>query len=477
MNASQRIAVLFPTVTFAIFFLIVLPLNWLTMHNPRSWRIFILVASYLFYAWWDPWFVLLLAGSTLFNQLIAVRIDASSAASVRRLLLWVGIAGNLGFLAWFKYWNFFASSAQNAAGTLGIQLDPGFVSTVLPIGISFYTFMALSYIIDTWRGTYHPVSLSRFAVFLSFFPHLVAGPIVRPAELIPQFDNPPDARSVDATRGFALILGGLFLKVVLASTAATIVDPVFASPKQHSALETLVAIYAYAVQIFSDFAGYSTIAIGAALLLGFRFPDNFNSPYRATSVQDFWRRWHMTLSRWLRDYLYIPLGGNRGSRFATECNLMATMVIGGLWHGASWTFIFWGALHGSAMIVERLRRERREARGKPPPPKWRAWLVTFNFVCFAWIFFRADSFGQAFSVIERVFTGWGQPSPGITLGVLAAVATGLAIQFLPVNFWSNVQIRVSLFPYYAQGAAAGVALMVINVLGPAGVAPFIYFQF
>ena len=468
---------LFPTVTFAIFFLIVLPLNWLTMHHPRNWRIMMLVASYLFYAWWDPWLVLLLAGSTLFNQLIAVRIFKAEAPRARKALLWVGIAGNLAFLGWFKYWNFFAGSAQDAAGTLGIQLDPGFVAVVLPIGISFYTFMALSYIIDTWRGTYEPVSLSRFAVFLSFFPHLVAGPIVRPAELIPQFDNPPDPREVDATRGFALILGGLFLKVVLASTCAKLVDPVFGSPKLHSAPEVLLAIYAYAVQIFADFAGYSTIAIGVALLLGFRFPDNFNSPYRATSVQDFWRRWHMTLSRWLRDYLYIPLGGNRGSRFETERNLMLTMVIGGLWHGANWTFLFWGALHGSALIVERLARGRRTAAGKPPMRKWLAWLITFNFVCFAWIFFRAETFGQALGVIERLFTGWGQGSPAISLGVLAAVATGIGIQFLPVNFWADFQARVSRFPYYAQGAAAGFVLMVINVLGPAGVAPFIYFQF
>ena len=176
----------------------------------------------------------------------------------------------------------------------------------------------------------------------------------------------------------------------------------------NTAPEVLLAIYAYAVQIFADFAGYSTIAIGVALLLGFRFPDNFNSPYRATSVQDFWRRWHMTLSRWLRDYLYIPLGGNRGSRFETERNLMLTMVIGGLWHGANWTFLFWGALHGSALIVERLARGRRTAAGKPPMRKWLAWLITFNFVCFAWIFFRAETFGQALGVIERLFTGWGR---------------------------------------------------------------------
>jgi len=468
---------LFPTVTFALFFLIVLPLNWLTMHNPRNWRIAMIVASYIFYAWWNPWFVLLLAGSTLFNQTVAVRIFRAQANRTRNTWLWIGVAGNLGFLAYFKYWNFFASSAQNAADTLGVQLDPGFVSTVLPIGLSFYTFMALSYVIDTWRRTFEPVSLSRFALFLSFFPHLIAGPIVRPGELIPQFDNPPDARRVDATRGFALIMGGLFLKVVLASACAKLVDPVFGSPKLHSSLETLVAVYAYAVQIFSDFAGYSTIAIGVALLLGFRFPDNFDSPYRSRSLQEFWRRWHITLSRWLRDYLYIPLGGNRSGRFETERNIMLTMVIGGLWHGANWTFLFWGALHGGGLIIERHRRARRAITGKAPPPAWLSWLVTFNFVCFAWIFFRAHSFGQAASVIERLFTGWGQPSPDITLGVLAAVAVGMGIQFLPTNWWQSFQARVSQLPYAAQGVGLGFTLMFINALGPSGVAPFIYFQF
>ena len=468
---------LFPTVTFAIFFLIVLPLNWATLPNPPRWRLTMIIVSYIFYAWWNVWFVPLLIGSTLFNQAIALRIHGTSSPSQRKAWLWAGIAGNLGLLGYFKYWNFFASSAQGTAHMLGIQFDPGFASIVLPVGISFFTFMALSYIIDTWRGTYAPVELSKFAVFLSFFPHLVAGPIVRPAELIPQFDSPPDPRKVDATRGFSLIVSGLFLKVVLASECATIVDPVFGSPKLHSAPETIVAIYAYAIQIFSDFAGYSTIAIGIALLLGFRFPDNFNSPYRSVSLQDFWRRWHMTLSRWLRDYLYIPLGGNRGGESRTEINLLATMIIGGLWHGSAWTFVLWGTLHGVGLAFERRRQTKREALGLPEPRSWVGWLVTFNFVCFAWIFFRAKSFGQALNVIERVFTGWGMPSPAITSGVLAAIAVGMAVQFTPKDSWLKLQATVSRLPYAAQGVGFGFVLMIINSLGPAGVAPFIYFQF
>lgn len=468
---------LFPTVTFAAFLLVVVPLNWLTMPRPSRWRGVMTVASYIFYAWWDARFALLLAGSTVFNQVVAVRLYAA-VGQTRKVLLWFGIAGNLAVLVYFKYLNFFLESTQEVAGDLGIRLDPGFVSIVLPVGVSFFTFMALSYVIDVYRGDYEPVTLSRFALFLSFFPHLVAGPIVRPAELIPQFDARPDPRHVDATRAFALISGGLFLKVVLASTCGPYVDQVFGNPELHSSLEVLIAIYAYAIQIFSDFAGYSTIAIGVALLLGFRFPDNFDSPYRATSLQDFWHRWHMTLSRWLRDYLYIPLGGNRGGRSATYRNLMLTMLIGGLWHGASWTFVIWGGLHGLGLAFERWRVDRLPVGVEQTARRsFVGWLITFNIVCLLWVFFRASNVPKALEILGRLFTAWGQASPAISLGVIAAIATGLAIQFVPVPTWRALQARVSQAPYLAQGALFGVVLMLINTLGPSGVAPFIYFRF
>ena len=468
---------LFPTVTFAAFLMVVVPLNWLTMPHPPRWRLVMILASYVFYAWWDPRFVLLLAGSTLFNQIVATRIDRAHGTQ-RRALLWVGVAGNVAILGYFKYLNFFLTSGQDLAHDLGIALDPGFVSIVLPVGISFYTFMALSYVIDVYRGDSAPVSLSRFALFLSFFPHLVAGPIVRPAELIPQFDARPDPRHVDATRAFSLIVGGLFLKVVLASTCAPYVDAVFGSPQLHSSLEVLVAIYAYAIQIFSDFAGYSTIAIGVALLLGFRFPDNFNGPYRATSLQDFWHRWHMTLSRWLRDYVYIPLGGNRKGSARTNRNLMLTMLVGGLWHGASWTFVIWGGLHGLGLALERRRAERRAADASTRVERpFLAWALTFNVVCLLWVVFRSPTVGDALEILGRLFTGWGQSSPSISLGVVAAIVAGMTIQFVPVSAWRDLQARLSRVPYVAQDAAFGVALMVVNALGASGVAPFIYFRF
>jgi len=303
---------------------------------------------------------------------------------------------------------------------------------------------------------------------------------VRPSELIPQIEKPRDPRRVDTSRAFYLIATGLFKKVVIANyLASSIVDQVFAAPGQHSSLEILIAVYAYAVQIYADFSGYTDIAIGIALLLGFSFPQNFDSPYAAVSVQDFWRRWHMTLSRWLRDYVYIPLGGNRKGTVLTYRNLMLTMLIGGLWHGAAWTFVVWGGLHGVALAGERWWHGRRAAPARPLAgwPRWRARILTFHFVCFAWIFFRSDSFGSAWDMIEGLFTGWGEPSPLVRSGVLLAIAVGIGSQYLPARLPRVVMARFSRLPVLAQATVLALALMVTSVLGPEGVAPFIYFQF
>jgi D-alanyl-lipoteichoic acid acyltransferase DltB (MBOAT superfamily) len=472
--------VLFPTATFAIFFLIVLPLSWLTMPWPHRWRPFIIAASYVFYSWWDWRFVFLLAGCTLWNQVLAVRIWRSQVQSQRKALLVLALAGNLGVLGYFKYYDFFVSSSDNMAEIVGLDLPLSLKSIVLPVGISFFTFMAISYVVDAYRGEFEPTTLEKFAVYLSFFPHLVAGPIVRPSELIPQIETPRNPRRVDTSRAFYLIATGLFKKVVIANyLASSIVDQVFAAPDQHSSLEILIAVYAYAVQIYADFSGYTDIAIGIALLLGFQFPQNFDSPYAAVSVQDFWRRWHMTLSRWLRDYVYIPLGGNRGSSLLTYRNLMLTMLIGGLWHGAAWTFVVWGGLHGSALAWERWRRERRDPADVRATGRnvWVARIVTFHFVCFAWIFFRSDSFGAAWDMIEGLFTNWGEPSPLVTSGVLLAIAVGIGSQYLPARLPRLVMARFSRLPVLGQATVLALALMLTSVLGPEGVAPFIYFQF
>jgi len=472
--------VLFPTATFAIFFMIVLPLSWLLMQQGERWRPFIIAASYVFYSAWDWRFVFLLAFSTVWNQAFALSIHRSRDARARKWLLAGAVAGNVALLGYFKYYDFFVTSTNNLLALVGVDVPLEARSIVLPVGISFFTFMGISYVVDTYRGEFEPVGLGKFAAYLSFFPHLVAGPIVRPHELIPQFHSPRDPRYVDTSRAFFLIGTGLFMKVVIANhLASSIVDDVFGAPNQHSSLEVLVGIYGYAVQIYADFFGYTNMAIGFALLLGFTFPQNFDSPYAAVSIQDFWRRWHMTLSRWLRDYVYIPLGGNRGSRLFTYRNLMLTMLIGGLWHGAGWTFVAWGAIHGTALVGERWWRERPGFVEPRSTPLRRASqrVLTFHIVCFAWIFFRADSFADAWDVIVRLFGAWGDPSPLVTGSVLLAIALGIGSQYLPRDLPLALMARFSRLPIPAQAGVLSLALLVSHAMGPEGVAPFIYFQF
>ncbi|MFM8303541.1 MAG: MBOAT family O-acyltransferase [Actinomycetota bacterium] len=476
---------LFPTVTFALFFFVVLPTSWLLMPTRRRWKLFMLAASYFFYGYWNWRFVLLLAASTVVNQVLARAIHASDVDPRRRLVLAGAVAFNLGILGYFKYADFFIRSSRDVLDSFGIGTGGSLVNVALPVGISFFTFQALSYVIDVFRRDVEPTSVANFATYLSFFPHVVAGPIVRASEFVPQIDEPKDPRRIDASRAFFLIFIGLFKKVVIANYLAThIVDQVFASPGRHSSLELLVGVYGYAVQIYADFSGYTDMAIGLALLLGFRFPLNFDSPYTATSIQDFWRRWHMTLSRWLRDYLYIPLGGNRHGNRTTYRNLMLTMVLGGLWHGAAWTFVMWGAIHGGAQSVEHWRRSTRAARGLPDPPdtparRWVARLATFHVVALAWVFFRSESIAGAFDYLARLADpgNWLVASPLVTVGVVLAIAVGIGGQFVPRAVTARLMSAFSRLAPVTMGVVLGVALLCIDTLGPRGIAPFIYFQF
>lgn len=485
---------LFPTIDFAIFFVVVFTVNWLTMPHPRVWRLFMLAASYVFYGWWNWAFVPLLIGSQVANQIFAVAISRAKDQRRRRWLLAGGVAANLGLLGTFKYYGFFASSVVNGLHRLGLEASLPLVQFVLPVGISFFTFQALSYVVDVYRGHTEPAPALDFAVYLSFFPQLVAGPIVRPKELLPQFRTPRDPRRVDSARGFYLVFIGLFKKVVIADfLARTIVDPVFRVPAQHSALETIGAIYGYSVQIFCDFSAYTDIAIGVALLMGFTFPDNFNSPYAAVSAQDFWRRWHMTLSRWLRDYVYIPFGGNRSDRRAVIYrNIMLTMLLGGLWHGAAWTFVLWGGLHGLWLVIGRWWADRRRApamAGNRPliaggaveaESGWtrlRRQLVTFHLVTALWIIFRAESLGQAGELVSRLWTGWGGGMALLTPAVVLAIAFGVGIQYLPEGAIERIQAAFSHLRPVGQGVVLALLFLVIDALGPEGVAAFIYYQF
>jgi alginate O-acetyltransferase complex protein AlgI len=324
--------VLFPTVRFAVFYCLALPANWLLMPRPVRWRLFVLAASFVFYAGWDWHYPFLLAGSIVANQVAANGIHR--AAEARRRWWLVGIVVvDLGALAAYKYAGWLADNTTSLFDVLGLDWHLSAPGWVLPVGISFFTFQALSYVVDVHRRQLSPVGLLDFAVYLSFFPHLVAGPIVRASEFLPQLRTRRDPRDVDTTLALWLIAAGLFKKVVVASyLEREVVQPLFDFPGQHGGVEALLGVYGFAIQIYADFSGYTDMAIGLALLLGFRFPQNFDRPYAAVSLQDFWRRWHMTLSRWLRDYLYVPLGGNQGGRLWRRGTLLLTMLLGGLWH-------------------------------------------------------------------------------------------------------------------------------------------------
>ena len=484
---------LFPTPTFAIFFAAVLPLSWLLMSHPRVWRPAMLAACYLFYAAWDWRFVFLLAGSTLGNQAVALAIDRREQGRLRKWLLIVGIGANLVVLGYFKYEDFFLTNAHNLGAWVGMDIPVPIATIALPVGISFFTFHTIAYLVDTYRGTSRPTTLAKLAVYLSFFPHLVAGPISRPHEFVPQLDTPRDPRRIDSSRAYLLIAGGLFKKLVIANELATrIVDPVFGAPGQHSSLELLCGVYGYAIQIWADFSGYTDIAIGVALLLGFRLPQNFNAPYTAVSLTDFWGRWHMTLSRWLRDYVFYPLARRYAvgaashvttrDRIGTYWSLFLTMLLAGLWHGAGWTFVVWGGIHGAGLAGERAYRDFRRARGLParrPSAVHTAVhrIITFNVVCLAWIFFRADSLSTAGAVITGLFTQWGQGAPLVTAGVLVTIAAGLAWQYVPARIPELVAVRFSRLGFALQGAVLAVCLALVAAMGPEGVAPFIYFRF
>jgi alginate O-acetyltransferase complex protein AlgI len=470
--------VLFPTVEFAVFFVVVLSGSWLLMHRRPAWKLFVLAASYVFYAAWDWRYTLLLAASTVVNQVVALALDAHDGDRIRKRILALGVVANLGVLGWFKYYGFFVASARNALGEFGITPPLPLLEIVLPVGISFFTFQAMSYVIDVYRGRVDVAPWLDAFVYLSFFPQLVAGPIVRGSEFLPQLRAPRDPRGIPAGRAFGLILAGLFKKVVVANVLATaLVDDVFANPGAHSGVEVLVGVYGYAVQIYADFSGYTDIAIGVALLLGFRFPQNFDAPYAALSLRDFWRRWHMTLSRWLRDYLYIPLGGSARGAIGTAGALLTTMVLGGLWHGAAWTFVIWGALHGVWLGVERaLGQGRTDPAAMSGTERVVRRLLTFHVVCLGWVFFRATSLDNAVEVLGRLLV------PGtvaaVTPAVVALIALGIGIQYLPKRLGTHLEELVAARPRpVLAGVVGGAGLLVVDALGPEGIAPFIYFQF
>jgi alginate O-acetyltransferase complex protein AlgI len=476
---------LFPTSGFLLFFLIVAAATAALDRRFAAKKAVLVAASYYFYAQWDWRFCFLLAFSTAVSYTGGRLIGAAAGTGGgrrrrdrQRLILAAAVAVHLALLGVFKYLDFFVLSANRLAHLLGMPHELPFFEVLLPVGISFFTFHGISYITDVYRGDVlvcrNPLDM---ALYMSFFPQLVAGPIVRAAYFLPQLAQPAP-EPIPLAPALLLISGGLFKKVVIANYLATgLVDPVFAAPTGYGGPDLLLAVYGYAVQIYCDFSAYSDIAIGLAALLGFRFPANFDQPYRAERLREFWRRWHISLSSWLRDYLYKPLGGNRHGRLKTYRNLLITMLLGGIWHGAGWKFVAWGALHGGGLAVERLIEPLIGRRAEGRTARLVATILVFHFVCFAWIFFRAGDFAVARLYIAGLASGWHDGVQQAGPAMVALIALGMAGQYAPAHWFERSAAALGHLPAWGLGAAAGIIVAAINALGPDGVAPFIYFRF
>lgn len=396
---------LFNSIEFLLFFIVVLSLYLLLNHRWQN-RL-LLLASYFFYGFWDWRFLFLIFTSTVVDYFCALQIDYAQDKKIKKRYLFLSILVNLSILGFFKYYNFFSSNLIALFSDFGLTLDVNTINIILPIGISFYTFQSLSYTIDVYRDEMKPTrNFFDFALFISFFPQLVAGPIERAKRLLPQITKPRTLSMGQFNEGFFLMFWGLFEKIFISGNLAKIVEPVFSSNTHQSGSMVLVALYAFSFQIFVDFDGYSNIARGIGKCLGFNIMVNFNNPYAANNPQEFWRRWHISLTSWLRDYLYIPLGGNRGSNWFTIRNIMIVMILGGLWHGASWTFIIWGIYHGFILIMHRIWKQTKKKSGsvsiffdKLPILKW---FIFIHMIVVGWAFFRADSIGQASEMLASI---------------------------------------------------------------------------
>jgi D-alanyl-lipoteichoic acid acyltransferase DltB (MBOAT superfamily) len=468
---------IFNSLQYALFLPVVVGLYWTL---PRRFRTpLLLVASYIFYGAWDWRFLGLLALSTVADFTIGLRLEATDDERRRKLLLLTSVAVNLSILGFFKYADFFIDSAQELLGSAGLETSDASLRFILPVGISFYTFQTMSYSFDVYRRRL-PACRDPlvFAVYVAFFPQLVAGPIERAHHLLPQLADdraPPDADRVRSA--FALIVLGLVKKVVLADQVAPYVNDVFDQADTAGSLALVVAVVGFALQIYGDFSGYTDIARGSARLLSVDLIHNFRQPYLSPDITDFWRRWHISLSNWLRDYLYIPLGGNREGRWKTYRNLMITMLLGGLWHGAGWTFIIWGGLHGLYLAVHKAWRP--DAGDRAPRSLLTAilsTLATFGLVCFAWIFFRSTDVAEALDVIAGIASLGGPAPDAAALWVTGLVgAAMLAIDLVTRRVADPVRVLAGR-PELA-GALLGLAAVGIIVSSGSDAVPFIYFQF
>jgi alginate O-acetyltransferase complex protein AlgI len=481
---------LFHTWVFFVFFLIVYPIYLLVRRNNQLMNIWLMIASYTFYGWWNPVYLLLLFGTSAIDYLMVVLMERRQ--STRRLWLVISLVSNFGFLGYFKYSNFITHNVNALLSGLGLHVtlpnpvyypnaildslgtpnDWLFVEVILPIGISFHTFQSMSYTIDAYRGTIQTErSFIRFLTFVSFFPQLVAGPIERASNLLPQLQRTPEITRQDVTDGLSLFLVGFFKKVALADYLALYVDQVYGNPSGFQAPALLLATVAFGWQIYFDFSGYTDMARGIALLMGFRLMFNFNNPYTATGLGDFWNRWHISLSTWFKDYLYYPLGGNRRGNLRTYFNMFVTMVVSGIWHGAAWTFVIWGALHALGRCLTR-EMEQSETYSQRVP-RLAKQLAVFAFVTFTWIFFRAQTLDDAWLIIGRMAQG-GWADPRFPLLMAAMIA---AVWLYQLVFNSQSALRPCLdWPPVRVALAMGMIAYLVVAAQPS-TKQFIYFQF
>jgi D-alanyl-lipoteichoic acid acyltransferase DltB (MBOAT superfamily) len=477
---------IFNSYTFVAFFIIILVLH----HLPISWKFKktnLLIASYIFYAAWNPPFILLLWLSTVIDFFVGRALFNQDNPYKKKFLLVISLIGNLGMLCFFKYGTFLLDNFVTVVNLLGVEYHPATPSIILPAGISFYTFTTLCYTIDMYHKRSEPVkSMLDFSLFVTFFPHLVAGPIVRPPQLVPQFETERIASKKQMFDGLLLLSLGLFMKVVLADgMLSTTADAVFNSKDALPALDAWIGVLAFSGQIFLDFAGYSTCAIGVALCLGFVLPQNFNYPYAAIGFSDFWRRWHITLSSWLKDYLYIPLGGNRHGKLRTYYALMLTMLLGGLWHGANWTFVAWGGLHGLYLWIEKYLRDRKKDSpqyiNKTNESGWTGFfyaLLTFMLVNITWVFFRSNTFAKAWQMLISMS---GTETDGkALLTSLAIIKVSIIIPLILITHWFMRNTKVLDVAHNMSWWKLGIAwstIMLLLIWSQESGSSFIYFQF
>jgi D-alanyl-lipoteichoic acid acyltransferase DltB (MBOAT superfamily) len=490
---------LFASPLYGVFLLVTFVTFWALRKRPFARPLFLMLASYFFYSvgtydaareqdvplgplgWTALCVAIIFLGSTL-DFWVGKRLGRTENPTARKALLLASILYYLGVLSIFKYFNFAVGSFVTVASWIGVKLSPVHLQLVLPFGISFFTFETMSYTIDVYRREIPPADrYLDYLLFVCFFPHLVAGPIVRPKSMLPQLAAEPFASEETKAEGLFLIATGLMKKIIIGDTLGlNLVSRVFDNPERYTSLEVLFGVYAYAIKIYADFSGYSDVAIGSAKLFGYELPKNFDAPYTSADLQEFWRRWHISLSTWLRDYLYITLGGNRGSTWKTYRNLLLTMVLGGLWHGASWNFVIWGALHGGALAVNRAW-QRRSGAPKTAGPAFGprhalAVFATFHFVCFAWVFFRAPTFAHATLLLSR-FGRLSASAPNLTPRILGVLALGFVTHFIPDRLYARLRDGFVRSPALVQGVALAGCAYALHFAAAAKVEPFIYGQF